>query len=179
MIPKVFPVLLMTAVVSCGLVLPSYRDTDVPIRSMAVFDPAAYAGTWYEIASFPVPFQKGCTRTTAQYEVLADGSLGVLNSCRKGTFDGPVDQIAGSARAVGPGRLEVRLEGVPVVADYWVLWVDEGYRTAVVGVPSGRAGWILNRDPQIPSDRLKAAQDVLAFNGYDLEELVMTPQVTP
>ena len=47
--------------------------------------------------------------------------------------------IGGEARIVGPGRLKVRLDGVPVQADYWVLWVDEGYRTAAVGVPSGRA----------------------------------------
>jgi apolipoprotein D and lipocalin family protein len=72
---------------------------------------------------------------------------------------------------VGPGRLSVRLSGVPVAAPYWVLWVDEGYRTAVVGQPNGRAGWILNRDPVIPEDRWIAAREVLDFNGYDLSRL--------
>jgi len=43
-------------------------------------------------------------------------------------------------------------------------------------VPSGRAGWILNRDPQIPSDRLAAAREILDFNGYDLSRLLMVPQ---
>ena len=65
---------------------------------------------------------------------------------------------------------------MPFAADYWVLWVDDDYRTAVVGVPSGRAGWILSRTPDLPEDRLEAARDVLAFNGYSLDDLKMTPQ---
>jgi len=57
-----------------------------------------------------------------------------------------------------------------------VLWVDEGYRTAVVGAPNGRSGWILNRDPQIPADRLAAAREILDFNGYDLSRLETVAQ---
>ncbi|MEP5200987.1 MAG: lipocalin family protein, partial [Paracoccaceae bacterium] len=87
--------------------------------------------------------------------------------------------IEGSAEVVGPGRLKVRLGNIPFAGDYWVLWVDEGYRTAVVGAPSGKVGWILNRTPNIPADRLNAARQILDFNGYRLSELVMTQQVTP
>ena len=61
-----------------------------------------------------------------------------------------------------------------VAAEYWVLWVDESYRTAVIGTPNGRAAWILNRDPAIPADRLAAAREMLDFNGYDLTRLVRT-----
>jgi apolipoprotein D and lipocalin family protein len=43
-------------------------------------------------------------------------------------------------------------------------------------VPSGRAGWILNRTPEMPEDRLSAALEVLEFNGYDVEKLFYTPQ---
>lgn len=150
----------------------SYRDTSVGMTSMAVFDPARYAGTWYEIAMFPVPFQEGCTHTRAEYGLTETG-LSVRNSCLR---NGSRVVIEGNATVAGPGRLKVRLNGVPFAADYWVLWVDEGYRTAVVGVPSGRAGWILNRTPDIPADRLKAAREVLRFNGYDLTRLAMTPQ---
>lgn len=161
---------LVLTLVSCGSV---YRDRSVGMSSMAVFEPEKYAGLWYEVASFPTPFQAGCESTKAEYAVLSDGSLSVKNSCQK---DGALSIIEGRAEVVGPGRLSVRLNGVPVSADYWVLWVDEGYRTAVVGVPSGRAGWILNRTPDIPADRLSAAQDVLAFNGYDLTALQWTEQ---
>ena len=165
----IFLVALLVA--GCGSV---YRDREVPIASMAALDTQAYAGLWYEVARFPVPFQRGCTDVTAEYGLRADGSLTVLNRCFR---DGAWDEIEGSAEVTGPGRLAVRFDSVPFVsAPYWVLWVDEGYRTAVVGVPSGRAGWVLNRDPVIPEDRWRAALEVLDFNGYDTSELIRTPQ---
>lgn len=154
-----------------------YRDTDVPIASKALFEPEKYLGTWYEIARFPVPFEAGCAGVTAEYGALPDGRISVLNICR--TLDGSVrSTIEGSAEVVGAGRLAVTFPSVPFgAADYWVLWTDDAYRTAVVGAPDGRSGWILNRGPVIPEDRLNAARQVLDFNGYDLSRLVMVPQV--
>ncbi len=150
-----------------------YRDLSQPIASKALFEPARYLGLWHEIARFPVPFEAGCVGVTAEYAQRDDGLLSVRNICRNP--DGSVrSSITGTAELVGPGRFKVRFGAVPLVAaDYWVLWVDEGYRTAVVGSPSGRAGWILNRDPQIPPDRLAAAREMLDFNGYDVTRLEM------
>lgn len=173
------------ALAACSRALPNedvgglfevYRDTEVQIASKALFEPEKYLGTWYEIARFPVPFEAGCAGVTAEYGALPDGKISVLNTCRN--LDGSVrSTIAGSAEIVGPGRLAVSFPSVPFgAADYWVLWTDESYRTAVVGAPNGRSGWILNREPTIPGDRLVAARQVLDFNGYDLSRLVIVPQ---
>lgn len=150
-----------------------YRDTATPISSKAVFDAGAFLGLWYEVARYPVPFEAGCVGVTAEYAALADGGIAVRNTCRNP--DGTVRSvIEGRADIVGPGRLKVRFPSVPFgAADFWVLWTDETYRTAVVGAPDGRSGWILNRDPVIPADRLQAARGMLAFNGYDLDRLLI------
>ncbi|NCO85549.1 MAG: lipocalin family protein [Rhodobacterales bacterium] len=174
---------LMLLLASCGVgsdgapaLFPSYRDQSVPIASKALFEPARYLGLWYEVARFPVPFEAGCVGVTAAYGQREDGQISVRNTCRNP--DGSVRSVIdGAAEIVGPGRLKVRFPSVPFVAgDYWVLWVDEGYRTAVVGAPNGRSGWILNRDPQIPADRLAAAREILDFNGYDLSRLETVAQ---
>lgn len=176
MLSALAALLMLTACSTESPLLParSYRDTSVPIASAAAFDPSRYAGRWYEIASFPMPFQTGCRKTQAIYTPRGDGSFAVANSCTG--RDGALREIEGDAVVTGPGRLEVRLDGVPFIAPYWVLWVDEGYRTAVVGVPSGRAGWILNRTPEITPDRFEAARRILAHNGYDLSKLQVTDQ---
>ena len=164
----VFSALLLLT--GCGY-LTVYRDTDAPISSKAVFEPNRYLGVWHEVARFPVPFEAGCVGVTAEYGLRDDGLLSVLNICRNadGTEKSRID---GTAEIVGPGRLKVRFASVPfVAADYWVLWTDEDYQTAVVGAPNGRSGWILNRAPDIREDRWQAARDVLAFNGYDVTQL--------
>ncbi len=173
------------ALLAAGLALaacvgPSYRDTGAPIAAQRDFQPERYLGRWYEIARYPVSFEEGCTATTADYGPIDAETLSVLNTCRQGAPDGPAEQIAGTARIVAPGELKVRFDGVPfVAADYWVLWVDAEYQTAVVGVPSGRAGWILARTPAIDPARRAEAEAVLARNGYDPARLYDVPQAAP
>ena len=163
---------LLLVLAACGG--SSYRDTNVPMTSIALFDAARYSGLWHEVARYPVWYQEGCRNSRAVYRQTGSDTLSVRNICDR---DSGLEEIVGTAKIVGPGRLRLRLEGVPVTAEYWVLWVDQDYRTAVVGTPSGRAAWILNRAPEISPDRLNAARDVLRFNGYDLSRLdVKTPE---
>ena len=152
-----------------------YRDTDVPITSQADFDPSRYLGRWHEVARYPVPFEAGCVGVTADYGALPDGGISVTNTCRNP--DGMVRSvIAGRAEIVAPGQLKVTFPSVPLgAADYWVLWADPDYRTAVVGAPNGRSGCFLNRTPVISDDRRDQARAVLARNGYDLARLMDVP----
>ncbi|WP_227271126.1 lipocalin family protein [Roseobacter weihaiensis] len=157
--------LALVLLTACGT---RYRDNTQPITAQADFDPARYLGTWYEIARYPVAFQRGCTATTATYGALDADTISVLNTCRQDSPDGPLRSVKGTADISGPGQLKVQFASVPFVrAPYWVLWVDETYDTAVVGVPNGRAGWILARRPRISDAKRAEAEAVLRANGYD------------
>ncbi len=161
--------LLLTA---CG---PVYRDVNAPMRAQKDFEVTRYLGTWYEIARFPVPFQKDCTATTATYGAVDEKTISVLNRCRRERPSGPVAQVEGTATMEAPGQLAVQFSSVPFIrAPYWVLWVDETYETAVVGVPNGRAGWILARTPEISQAKRAFAEEVLRANGYNPSRLIET-----
>lgn len=143
---------------------PSYRNASAPIASAAMFESARFAGTWHEVATYPGP--DACLGATETWAPRGDGTFAVLRQCR-GVW------TEGIATVTGPGRMVVTKPGAepqPV----WVLWVDQDYRTAVLGQPSGRRGRILNRSPQIPADRMAAAREILAFNGYDVTRLLTT-----
>jgi len=60
-------------------------------------DLGRYAGTWYEIASFPQRFQRGCENTKAVYALRQDGTVEVMNSCFR---NNRVDAIKGKAWVV-------------------------------------------------------------------------------
>ncbi len=146
------------------------------VRSVPVVDLARYVGKWYEIAAFPMFFQRRCIGdTTAEYSFRPDGDIAVVNRCR--TEDG-FDEAVGKAWAVegsGNARLKVSFFW-PFRADYWIVGLDEDYRWAVVGNPNRKYLWVLSRTPRLPREQLDQALQTAAGQGYDLEQLKYTDQ---
>lgn len=157
-----------------------YRDTSVEMTTEGPVDLERYMGLWYEIARFPNRFEEGCAGVTAEYSLNDDGSVKVVNTCRQGSPDGPVEAAEGRAVATTPDndRLEVGfVSWLPfATGDYWILDVDDAYQVAVIGNPAGTTGWVLARTPALPAERLEAAYDVLRRNGYDTSRIILTEQ---
>ena len=148
------------------------------LRTVAHVDLGRYLGTWYDVASFPQSFQRGCTGTTAVYTLRDDGDIDVLNRCRKGSLDGELDTAKGRARVVDTAtnaKLEVSFFR-PFWGDYWIIDLGANYEYAVVGHPGRDYLWILSRtptiDPAVYDGILKRLQD----QGYEVERLNRTPQ---
>jgi len=154
--------------------LPALAET--PVAPVARVDLSRYAGKWFEIASFPMYFQRDCVGdTTAEYALAADGSVSVTNRCRT---DSGFDEAEGKATVVegsNNARLKVSFFW-PFRSDYWVIGLDPDYRWAVVGNPNRRFLWVLSRTPQLPQEMLDAALKAAADQGYDLKQLRYTAQ---
>ncbi len=137
-----------------------------------------YLGTWYEIASFPQSFQKGCTATTATYSLRADGDLDVLNQCHLEKVDGELKVANGRARVVDKvtnAQLEVSFFR-PFWGDYWIIELEPEYQYAVVGHPGRDYLWILSRTPTMDPARYDAILERLTARGYEIDRLNKTPQ---
>ena len=156
------------------LPLPALAET--PVASVARVDLSRYAGKWFEIAAFPMYFQRDCVGdTTAEYALATDGSVSVTNRCRT---DSGFDEADGKATVVegsNNARLKVSFFW-PFRSDYWVIGLDPDYRWAVVGNPNRRFLWVLSRTPQLPQEMLDAALKAAADQGYDLKQLRYTAQ---
>lgn len=158
-----------------------YRDTSVPMQTVQFVDLNRYQGVWYEIARFPVSFEEGCFGVTAEYTLNTDGTVRVVNTCREGSLNAEPRSASATAQKTDETGAKLSVDFVPFVpftaGDYWVLDIDESYQTVVVGTPSGFAGWILARQPQISQSRLQRGYDVLTRNGYDVSQMILTPQL--
>ena len=145
-----------------------------PVASVPGLDLARYAGKWYEIASFPMFFQRQCIGdTTAEYGLTPEGDVSVTNRCRT---DGGFDEATGKATVVeggGNARLKVSFFW-PFRSDYWVVGLDADYRWAVVGNPNRKYLWILSRTPQLAKNELDAALKAAAAQDFDLTQLRYT-----
>ncbi len=155
----------------------------VPLQAVSHVDLTRYAGTWYEIASYPQRFQKGCTATTAVYSLGKDGVIQVVNRCNRDALDGRETIARGRARVIDRetnAKLKVSFFW-PFWGDYWIIDLDPEYRYAVVGHPNRKYLWILSRtrtmDPLVYSGILER----LTAQGYDIAKLRVTlqPQEPP
>jgi apolipoprotein D and lipocalin family protein len=152
---------------------------DTP-QAVASVDLNRYMGKWYEIAKIPNRFQKKCAGdTTAEYELMADGTVLVVNSCLD--HKGKRMIAKGIAKVTDPvthAKLKVsfvRFLGVNFFwGDYWILGLDREYQYAVVGVPDRKYGWILSRKTELSNEQWIAVKDILRRQGYNLGDFERT-----
>jgi apolipoprotein D and lipocalin family protein len=150
-----------------------------PLQTVAKVDLSRYLGSWYEIASFPQSFQRGCTGTTATYTLREDGDIDVLNRCRKGSLEGEEDTALGRARVVDHAtnaKLEVSFFR-PFWGDYWIIQLADDYSYAVVGHPGRDYLWILARAPTMAPETFAGIEAHLKAQGYETARLLRTLQV--
>jgi apolipoprotein D and lipocalin family protein len=141
-----------------------------------------YAGLWYEIAKIPNRFQKHCKQgTTAQYKLLENGKIEVINSCIE--EDGERDASEGIAQVVdasSKAKLEVSFVSILGInlfwGDYWIIGLDTNYEYAVVGTPTRKYGWILSRTPKLSEEKLNEAFELLKSQGYEPKKFELTVQ---
>lgn len=165
------------ALVGCGTTTTSRLQLP-ELRTVARVDLSRYIGTWYEIASFPQRFQRGCTASTAYYTMRSDGQIDVLNRCRLNSLDGPEKRAQGRARVVDRttnAKLEVSFFR-PFWGDYWIIDIGSDYHYAVVGHPSRDYLWILSRDPTMEDALYAQILKRLTEQGYEVERLKRTLQ---
>ena len=150
-----------------------------PLITVPFVDLKKYAGKWYEIASFPNRFQKGCNCTTAEYSLTDKGFVTVENRCNKDSINGKQSYIKGKAFVVensGNAKLMVQFFW-PFKGKYWIIDLAEDYSFAVVGHPNRKYLWILSRTAKINEDVYNAILSRLKEKGFDLSKLKITKQI--
>lgn len=179
--PYVKPALLFVVLISCsgfGLFeAGQVGNASVPEPAKAV-ELNRYLGRWYELGSYPAPFQEGCSATHADYSLNTDETIRVLNSCRKGGLSGKEEIVEGRAEIVensNNAKLRVSFFG-PFYGDYWVLDHASDYSWSIVGEPSGRYLWLLSRAAHPSTSTLKLIEKKAAELGYDMSLLRKTAQ---
>jgi len=165
----------------CAIYLLGCPAKDAP-GTVDHVDIERYMGTWYEIAKFPVFFERGLVGVTAAYTLEDDGRIHVTNRGFKKSFEGKVSSIEGYAKIPdpeNPGKLRIRFKPFPArlfAVDYWIVDLGEDYDYAVVSNPSRDVLWILSRAPSMDSALYDAIVECLAKRGFEVERLEKMPQ---
>lgn len=176
---KHMEILLLVALLSPASEAMGSRSNDVPPpQTVAMVDVERYMGRWYELARFEQSFQKGCVGVTADYTLLEDGRVGVLNTCFDKTLDGTRRVAKGKAYVADTtSNAKLRVSFFwPFYGDYWIFRLEEDYEYAVVGSPDRDALWILSRQPSMDSETYDKLVSEMSREGFDMKRLQKTPQ---
>jgi len=161
------------------------QEQSMPLDVVPSVDLDRYMGTWHEIARLPNWFQKKCSGdVSATYTLLDDGTIQVINRCRK--EDGRITEAEGRAKRADKNepntKLKVRfaprvLSFLPFVwGNYWIIDLAPDYSYVVVGEPSRKYLWILSRTPDMDETILQTVLVQIKTKGYDLSGLIRTEQ---
>jgi apolipoprotein D and lipocalin family protein len=169
----IFILSLLAATLSCastpkGEVLPTASNVDV----------GRYIGKWYAVTSLPQFFTKNCVAQTADYGILSEKSISVLNTCIK--ENGKETIIKGQAVVVDPttnARLEVTFNNFftklfRVKGEYVIIKLSEGYDTVLIGSTDRKSLWIMSRTPSIDPETFAEYKEFAKKLNFPVNKLI-------
>ena len=149
------------------------------LQTVRYVDLNKYAGKWYEIASYPQRFQKGCHCTTAEYTLSDKGYVIVENRCNRGSINGKQSYIKGKAfveKNSGNAKLKVQFFW-PFKGKYWIIDLADDYSYAVISHPNKKYLWILSRTSKMDGTIYQQILSRLKVKEFDLSKLQTTKQI--
>lgn len=148
------------------------------LETVKELDINKYLGTWYEIARLPNSFEIGLECVTANYSLLENGKIQVLNKGYLIEDNSKFKTAKGKAYIPDknePAKLKVTFFW-PFYGDYWVLALDENYQYAMVGDESRKYLWILARKNSIDNEiYLKLIKEAKS-KSFDVEKMIKVNQ---
>jgi len=163
----------LAATLSCastskGEVLPTAKNVDI----------GRYIGKWYAVTSLPQTFTRSCIAQTAEYGILSENSISVLNTCIK--KNGNTKIIKGQAvvvDSINNARLEVTFNNFftklfRVKGEYVIVKLSEGYDTVLIGSTDRKSLWIMSRTPSIDPEIFNEYKEFAKNLNFPVNKLI-------
>jgi apolipoprotein D and lipocalin family protein len=142
-------------------------------RSLPKLELSRMMGRWYEVARVPNSLQDGCQAGASEW-TPARGGFAVVQSCHKGSPDGPVKEWRAKATVADPttnARFKMSFFGGLISQEYLVLdnRPDQGW--LILGTANGRYLWLMSQKPTLPAAIRAQAISRIRQLGYDPSRL--------
>ncbi|MDZ7819562.1 MAG: lipocalin family protein [Aliarcobacter sp.] len=165
-----------TLILSIILLFTACSSKNPPLQTVEKVNLQKYFGTWYEIARYEHFFEKDCKNVSANYSMMDEETIKVINRCTK-IQTNEKKEAMGRAYAIDETNSKLKVSFFrPFYGDYWVLILDENYEYVVVGTPSREYLWILARQKTISDEVKNSILEKLPSLGFDTSKFIWTIQ---
>lgn len=145
----------------------------VNLNGVEGFEPNRYLGTWYQIQSTNPFFQRGCKCAKAEYALLDERTIQVVNTCIG--EDGQRSSVTGKAVIKDPetpSRLSVSFSPISFGRiNYVVTELGNNYEYAIIVSPGNAPIWILAREKELSPSTLAGIKLRLIEAGVRIANL--------
>ena len=151
---------------------------EAKLPTVANVDVTRYVGKWYAITSLPQFFTRNCLGQTADYGIIDDKTVSVLNTClekdnEKSTIEGKAVVVNAETKA----ELEVTFNSFftklfRVKGDYNIIALDPEYKYVMVGSKDRDSLWIMSRSTTMPEDVMNQYIDKAKGLGFPVDNLI-------
>jgi apolipoprotein D and lipocalin family protein len=174
------PVTILAVVVALSVlgVAMSNRVAGEPLSTVDHVDLERFMGDWYVIANIPTFIETDAYNAIESYRLDDDGTIETIFTFRKGGFDGEPKRYTprGFIRNTETNA-EWGMRFIwPFKADYRVIYLDEDYRTTVIGRNKRDYVWVMAREPIMDAAEFESVVHLIDQAGYDTAELRRVPQ---
>ena len=168
----------------------------MPLETVDHVELSAYLGTWNELYRIPNEFQDDkpeglstCFNTTAEYQVISDRKISVLNSCQRVDKQGEIigESAPGTAWIANTktnAELRVTFIPIPIIkwlgtGDYNIVGLgpinsDGKYSWAMVGSKNRNYAWILARTKTLSGPVLEDIMDRFKSLNFEVDSFIST-----
>jgi apolipoprotein D and lipocalin family protein len=171
------PILPALAVAACALAAPAFAAPPAVAAATTAAAPrielTQMMGRWYEVARIPNSLQRNCQAGASEWTRTGDG-FNVVQSCHKGTPEGPLAEWKAKARVADPvtnTKFRMSFFGGLVSQEYRVLdhSIDQGWLILATG--DGKYLWLMSQKPTLPSAVRAQALARIRELGFDTGRL--------
>jgi apolipoprotein D and lipocalin family protein len=130
-------------------------------------------GRWYEVARIPNSLQRGCQAGASDWTRAGEGFT-VVQSCHKGSPEGPLAEWKAKARVADPATnaiFKMSFFGGLVSQEYRVLdhRPDQGW--LILSTGDGKYLWLMSQKPTLPGPARAQALARIKALGFDIGRL--------
>lgn len=172
---------LRIAAIGVAAVLAACAHEAPTLRPVAQVDLPRFMGDWYVIAHIPSRPERHAYNAVESYALDEQGRVRTTFRFRNKGFDAPLETMepVGYVRP-GTGNAVWGMQFVwPIKAEYLIAYVDNDYRTTIIGRSKRDYAWIMARSPSVSDQEYAQLLERLKAMGYALEGVRRVPQQWP
>ncbi|MCA8970990.1 MAG: lipocalin family protein [Planctomycetes bacterium] len=165
------------------LALTSSCTSYPPLPTVQSVDLDRFLGDWYVIGHIPASSEASAYNAVESYRRGEDGEILTTYTFRDGGFDGPIESMHPTGYVTDQATHAtwgMRFAWWwPFKLEYLITYLDDDYRTTIIGRTARDYAWIMSRDPRVSEREFAMLVEELRRQGYETAKVRRVPHRWP